>query len=41
MRPFFDARLREGAPAATTPAVLAYETGTNAWRRLASWRRLQ
>lgn len=38
--PFLDARLRESAPAtpaATPPPVLAYETGTNAWRRLPAW----
>jgi putative CocE/NonD family hydrolase len=37
MKPFLDAHLKDGAPAADTPAVFAYETGTNAWRRLAQW----
>jgi len=37
MLPFLDAHLKEGAPAAATPPVLAYETGTNAWRRLTAW----
>jgi len=37
MRPFLDAHLKDGAPAAGTPPVLAYETGTNAWRRLTAW----
>jgi uncharacterized protein len=37
LRPFLDAHLKDGAPAYTPPAVFAYETGTNAWRRLASW----
>jgi uncharacterized protein len=37
LRPFLDAHLKDGAPAYTPPAVLAYETGTNAWKKLASW----
>ncbi len=37
MRPFLDAHLKDGAPAADTPPVLAYETGTNTWRRLTRW----
>jgi putative CocE/NonD family hydrolase len=37
LRPFLDAHLKEGAPAAATPPVWAYETGTNAWRRLTAW----
>jgi hypothetical protein len=31
--PFLNERLREGAPKANTPPVLAYETGTNTWRQ--------
>jgi putative CocE/NonD family hydrolase len=37
MRPFLDAHLKEGAPAAATPPVLVYETGSNRWQRLKSW----
>jgi len=37
LRPFLDQYLKEGAPDADVPPVLAYETGTNAWRRLQSW----
>jgi putative CocE/NonD family hydrolase len=37
MRPFFDARLKDGAPAYSPPPVFAYETGTQAWKKLASW----
>jgi putative CocE/NonD family hydrolase len=35
--PFLNERLKDGAPKANTPPVLAYETGTNAWRRYNSW----
>ncbi len=37
MRPFLDQYLKDGAPKADTPPVLAYETGTNTWRRLTHW----
>ena len=37
MQPFFDQYLKDGAPAANTPPVWSYETGTNAWRRLDQW----
>ena len=37
MKPFLDAHLKDGAPAADTPPVFAYETGTNTWRRLPRW----
>ncbi len=35
--PFLDAHLKDGAPAADTAPVTAFETGTNVWRRYASW----
>jgi len=35
--PFLDEHLKEGAPRAKTPPVLAYETGADAWRRYESW----
>jgi putative CocE/NonD family hydrolase len=37
MRPFLDQRLLDAAPRAATPPVFAYETGTNAWRKLSRW----
>jgi len=37
LRPFLDQHLRDGAPKADVPPVAAFETGTNAWRRLPSW----
>jgi len=37
LRPFLDHVLKEGAPPADTPPVLAFETGTNTWRRLPGW----
>ena len=37
MKPFLDAHLKDAAPPATTPAVFAYETGTNVWRKLPRW----
>jgi putative CocE/NonD family hydrolase len=37
LRPFLDQYLRDGAPKADVPPVLAFETGTNAWRRLPAW----
>ena len=35
--PFLNERLKEGAPKADTPPVLAYETGTNTWHRYNAW----
>ena len=37
LRPFLDQHLKDGAPKADVPNVAAFETGTNAWRRLPSW----
>ena len=37
LRPFLDQYLRDGAPKADVAKVSAFETGTNAWRRLPSW----
>lgn len=37
LRPFLDQFLKEGAPKAVVPPVLAFETGTNRWQRLNSW----
>src|SRR5882762_8007933 len=37
LRPFLDQYLKDGAPKADVPAVSAYETGTNRWRRLPAW----
>jgi putative CocE/NonD family hydrolase len=37
LRPFLDQYLKEGAPRANLPPVLAFETGRNEWRRLAAW----
>jgi putative CocE/NonD family hydrolase len=37
LRPFLDQYLKDGAPKASTPPVSAFETGTNAWRRLPVW----
>jgi putative CocE/NonD family hydrolase len=37
LRPFLDQYLKEGAPKADVPPVLAFETGTNVWRRLPAW----
>jgi uncharacterized protein len=37
LRPFLDQYLKEGAPKADVAPVTAFETGTNAWRRLQSW----
>jgi putative CocE/NonD family hydrolase len=37
LRPFLDQYLKDGAPRADVAAVTAFETGTNAWRRLRSW----
>ena len=35
--PFLNQYLKEGAPKADVPPVLAYETGANQWHRLNSW----
>ena len=37
LQPFLDQYLKEGAPVADTPPVLAYETGTDRWRRYDRW----
>ena len=37
LRPFLDQYLKDGAPRADVPPVVAFETGTNVWRRLPSW----
>ena len=37
LQPFLDARLKDGAPAASLAPVTAYETGTNVWRGYAAW----
>ena len=37
LRPFLDQYLKDGAPKADIAPVSAFETGTNAWRRLPAW----
>jgi putative CocE/NonD family hydrolase len=37
LRPFLDEYLKDGAPLADVAPVTAFETGTNAWRRLPAW----
>ncbi len=37
LRPFLDQFLKEGAPPANVPPVMAFETGSNVWRRLTAW----
>ncbi|MFY9571436.1 MAG: CocE/NonD family hydrolase [Blastocatellia bacterium] len=37
LRPFLDQYLKDGAPKSNTPPVIAFETGTNTWRRLPGW----
>ncbi|HTY64220.1 MAG TPA: CocE/NonD family hydrolase [Acidobacteriota bacterium] len=37
--PFLNEHLKEGAPKADTPPVLAYQTGRNAWQRYDAWPR--
>jgi putative CocE/NonD family hydrolase len=37
LRPFLDQYLKDGAPQADVATVSAFETGTNAWRRLPAW----
>jgi putative CocE/NonD family hydrolase len=39
LKPFFDERLKPGAPKADTPPVFLYNTGENRWERLPSWPR--
>jgi len=37
LRPFLDQHLKDSAPKADIPPVMAFETGTNTWRRLPAW----
>jgi uncharacterized protein len=37
LRRFLDHYLKDNEPKADIPPVVAYETGTNVWRRLSSW----
>jgi uncharacterized protein len=37
LRPFLDQYLKDAAPKADLAPVTAFETGTNAWRRLPAW----
>jgi hypothetical protein len=37
LRPFLDQYLKEGEPKAGVSPVMAFETGTNTWRRLPAW----
>jgi putative CocE/NonD family hydrolase len=37
LRPFLDQYLKDGAPKADVAPVVAFETGTNTWRRLPAW----
>jgi putative CocE/NonD family hydrolase len=37
LRPFLDQYLKDDAPKANLPPVMAFETGTNTWRRLPAW----
>jgi putative CocE/NonD family hydrolase len=37
LRPFLAQYLKDGAPHSGLPPVMAYETGTNTWRRLPAW----
>jgi uncharacterized protein len=37
LRPFLDHYLKDNAPKFDVPPVSAFETGTNAWRRLNAW----
>ena len=37
LRPFLDQYLKDGAPKADIAPVMAFETGTNEWRRLPAW----
>ena len=37
LRPFLDEYLKDDSSKADVPPVLAFETGTNTWRRLSAW----
>jgi putative CocE/NonD family hydrolase len=37
LRPFLDQYLQDDSPEADVPPVLAFETGTNTWRRFSAW----
>ena len=37
LRPFLDQYLKDEAPTSDVPPVVAFETGTNVWRRLPAW----
>jgi len=37
LRPFLDQYLKDSVPKADVPPVMAFETGTNVWRRLRAW----
>jgi putative CocE/NonD family hydrolase len=37
LRPFLDQYLKDGTPKADVAPVVAFETGTNKWRRLTAW----
>src|SRR5437660_4635023 len=37
LRPFLDQYLKDDAPKAKMPPIIAFETGTNKWLRLPSW----
>ncbi len=37
LRPFLDRYLKDGTPRADVAPVMAFETGTNTWRRLQAW----
>jgi putative CocE/NonD family hydrolase len=37
LRPFLDRYLKDGAPKGDVAPVVAFETGTNTWRRLPAW----
>jgi uncharacterized protein len=37
LRPFLEQYLKDGAPKSGLPPVMAFETGTNEWRRLSAW----
>lgn len=37
LRPFLDQYLKDGASKSGLPPVMAFETGTNEWRRLSAW----
>jgi len=37
LRPFLDQHLKDEAPKADIAPVMAFETGTNVWRRLSAW----